>query len=376
MGAPPVVHLSYANVVATACLFILLGGTSYAALSITSKDVKPESLTGADIKDGSLVPQGLQKRPGLERAGRSEGLPGSAGRPGSPGGQGPPGTPGPGREVPTGTPVGVRLTLEGGPIVLTGYEAQFGVANDGGFGSGGGSGSGKAVYQDLTITGAPVASTHNLFKPATEGTQFKSAKLELLAPGGATAATIALGATSVTEVATRGAGPEREQTVSLLVVNPSAGLPSLTFTGPALPPGEEKVGEMTGLSSKVDLYEAHWGIEHAAAGGVGGGAGSGKTNVTDFTIRKPLDATSPELYDYVRTGKHLKEVGISIFQPGTANVLVRYVLSDVLIGGYDLDARFGAAEEIAIRFGKLEQFVPGPGGEQKGCYDVVKAANC
>src|SRR5215213_5840952 len=43
-------RLTYANVVATLALFVALGGSSYAALSITSKDVKNRSLKGGDLK--------------------------------------------------------------------------------------------------------------------------------------------------------------------------------------------------------------------------------------------------------------------------------------------------------------------------------------
>jgi hypothetical protein len=48
-------RLSYANVVATLALFVALGGSSYAALSITSKDVKNRSLTGADLRKNTIT---------------------------------------------------------------------------------------------------------------------------------------------------------------------------------------------------------------------------------------------------------------------------------------------------------------------------------
>lgn len=53
-------HLTYSNVVSTLCLFVVLGGASYAASivrknSVTSKSVKNESLTGKDVKDGGLT---------------------------------------------------------------------------------------------------------------------------------------------------------------------------------------------------------------------------------------------------------------------------------------------------------------------------------
>ena len=48
-------RLSYANVVATLALFVALGGSSYAALSLTGRDIRDASLTGRDIKRNSLT---------------------------------------------------------------------------------------------------------------------------------------------------------------------------------------------------------------------------------------------------------------------------------------------------------------------------------
>jgi len=47
-------HLTYANTVATLALFIALGGSSYAAVKITGKNVRNGSLTGKDIKRKSI----------------------------------------------------------------------------------------------------------------------------------------------------------------------------------------------------------------------------------------------------------------------------------------------------------------------------------
>ena len=48
-------RLTYANVVATLALFVALGGSSYAALKVTGRDVKNNSLTGRDVKKDSLT---------------------------------------------------------------------------------------------------------------------------------------------------------------------------------------------------------------------------------------------------------------------------------------------------------------------------------
>jgi hypothetical protein len=47
-------HLSYANVMATAAVFIALGGSSYATLKITGADVRDRSLTYRDLKRNTL----------------------------------------------------------------------------------------------------------------------------------------------------------------------------------------------------------------------------------------------------------------------------------------------------------------------------------
>lgn len=47
-------NLSYANVMSTVAVFVALGGSSYAALTITGRDIKDGSLTHRDIKRNSL----------------------------------------------------------------------------------------------------------------------------------------------------------------------------------------------------------------------------------------------------------------------------------------------------------------------------------
>jgi hypothetical protein len=44
-------RLTYANVMATIAVFVALGGSSYAALKVTSRNVPRDALTGADIKN-------------------------------------------------------------------------------------------------------------------------------------------------------------------------------------------------------------------------------------------------------------------------------------------------------------------------------------
>ena len=55
-------RLSYSNVMATLALFVALGGTSYAAATITGADVRNGSLTGKDVKNRSLTGVDIKNR--------------------------------------------------------------------------------------------------------------------------------------------------------------------------------------------------------------------------------------------------------------------------------------------------------------------------
>ena len=87
-------RLTYANVVSTACLFIVLGGTSYAVAtnSIGSGQIKNNSIRSKDIRNGQVTSRDVKNR-ALRAADFKAGqLP--AGPPGAQGPQGPKGQPG------------------------------------------------------------------------------------------------------------------------------------------------------------------------------------------------------------------------------------------------------------------------------------------
>jgi hypothetical protein len=82
-------RLTYANVVSTACLFIVLGGSAAAATKlITGKQIKNNSISSADIKDRSLL------RRDFKRGQLVRGPVGPQGVQGAQGQQGPQGPPG------------------------------------------------------------------------------------------------------------------------------------------------------------------------------------------------------------------------------------------------------------------------------------------
>jgi hypothetical protein len=91
---------TYANVVATCALMLALGGTAWAAVrvngaqivdrTITARDVKVGSLTGAEVRNGSLAAADLSAatRRALRGAAGPAGASGATGTPGAPGAAG------------------------------------------------------------------------------------------------------------------------------------------------------------------------------------------------------------------------------------------------------------------------------------------------
>ena len=81
--------LSYANVMATAAVFIALGGTSYAAITVTGRNVRDASLTGKDLRNNSVTGRDVRNRSLLAADFKPGQLPaGQAGAPGPKGDQG------------------------------------------------------------------------------------------------------------------------------------------------------------------------------------------------------------------------------------------------------------------------------------------------
>lgn len=97
MFAKVLIHFRQQYLGALALFIVLGGGTSYAAVVITGKNVKDDSLTTKDIKNSSLLKQDFragQLPAGPPGATGAQGAPGAKGDNGAPGTPGSPGLPG------------------------------------------------------------------------------------------------------------------------------------------------------------------------------------------------------------------------------------------------------------------------------------------
>jgi hypothetical protein len=125
-------RLSYANVMSSIAVLLALGGTSYAAATITGKNVKNSSLTGTDIKNSSLTSSDVKDRSLLGKDFKAGELP--AGPAGPAGAQGPKGADGAnganGANGEPGTSI-FKSTIPSGTTV----RGAWGVGGDGGSGN-------------------------------------------------------------------------------------------------------------------------------------------------------------------------------------------------------------------------------------------------
>jgi type VI protein secretion system component Hcp len=391
--------LSYANVVATICLFITLGGTSYAAVKITGADIKPESVTGANIKDGSLLAKDFKKgqlpggkpgapgAPGQAGAQGGQGAAGAQGAPGAAGAQGPQGEPGEAAAPPPGGPATTeRLTIAASPspIVVNVLSSSL----DGVFEEG----APKAAFEGLEVTATPGADAPQLLAAVASGKHLASAKLEVTVPGAASpTATLELGEMTVASFAVSGSGEERTEQMRLTVPSPGGSQtepPRLVWAAgaPALPAPGQKVGEMTlaGVSGTINLISdptaavepEGWGLVGPELTG-GGGGGAGRAKFETFRVVKAVDSRSPELLDAMRFGKHFTLATIKVFVPGTTTPATTYELKDASFGGYHLRGGPVPIEELALNYSAIKQTVPVAGGEPKvGCWSPQENKAC
>lgn len=100
-------HVTYANVVSTICLFVVLSGTAYAAATLPFNSVGPAQLkanavNSAKVQDGALLRKDFRAGQLLAGPRGPVGLQGPAGATGASGARGPAGPPGPKGD--TGTP--------------------------------------------------------------------------------------------------------------------------------------------------------------------------------------------------------------------------------------------------------------------------------
>jgi type VI secretion system secreted protein Hcp len=142
-------------------------------------------------------------------------------------------------------------------------------------------------------------------------------------------------------------------------------------------------GPSTSKQDAIDILSFSFGATQTAVigqGSSGGEARSGRANVSDVTIMKVLDKTSPLLFDDCVTGNYLKKVDIIYDKPmgDSQEDYFKIHMEDALITSIQLSGSSeNPVESISFAFSKVKvSYNPEEDGSLKGFidkgFDVLK----
>ena len=119
--------------------------------------------------------------------------------------------------------------------------------------------------------------------------------------------------------------------------------------------GESKDNEHAG---EIDVLAWSWGMSNSGTMHAGGGAGSGKVSIQDFSFTKYIDKSSPILFLKVCNGDSFPDATLVVRKAGNKPLeyftlkFTNVIVSSVSIGGTSGEDRL--TEDITLNFSKVE----------------------
>jgi type VI secretion system secreted protein Hcp len=117
--------------------------------------------------------------------------------------------------------------------------------------------------------------------------------------------------------------------------------------------GESKDDKHKG---EIDIQSWSWGATQTGSMAAGGGGGAGKVSMQDFSFTKSIDKSSPKLFEALATGKHLKEVKLTLRGSSSVEYLT-ITLTDVLVSSYSTGGSSGddrPTESVSLNFAQIK----------------------
>jgi type VI secretion system secreted protein Hcp len=122
-------------------------------------------------------------------------------------------------------------------------------------------------------------------------------------------------------------------------------------------PGESKEPEHMDW---IEILAFNWSEANKALSRAGGAA-AGKVEPEDFHLVKMYDKSSPRLFLYCASGKHIKSADLEVtrsYGEGHSYVFIKYNFEDVVITFYqtsgDINRYPGVLDEFSLNFAKLK----------------------
>jgi type VI protein secretion system component Hcp len=124
-----------------------------------------------------------------------------------------------------------------------------------------------------------------------------------------------------------------------------------------------------GIPGSIDLTLNSWATVNTG--------GMAAPTFYPFVVSKAIDAHSAALLNRFFTSQHTTKVTIELLQPGSEDVYSKYVLTDVVIVGFNVTGDAAPLERLDLDAKRVESTVPLPGGgTARSCWDRVTNSSC
>ena len=107
----------------------------------------------------------------------------------------------------------------------------------------------------------------------------------------------------------------------------------------------------------IEISSFQWGVGRGISSPMGGSADreSSAPSVSEIVVTKTSDRASPLLSRCAATACHYRSAVLEMRRPGGDNRMTRYMLSNVIIGGYHMSSGGDRpTESLSINFTKIE----------------------
>ena len=129
---------------------------------------------------------------------------------------------------------------------------------------------------------------------------------------------------------------------------------------------------------EIDLESWSWGASNSGSAHMGGGAGTGKVSMHDFSFTMQINKATPKLAEKCATGEHIKKALLTCRKAGKEQQdFQKVTFTDLLVSSYHTSGSSeNPIDNISLNFAKIEfeykeQKADGTlGGAVKAGYDL------
>jgi type VI secretion system secreted protein Hcp len=109
---------------------------------------------------------------------------------------------------------------------------------------------------------------------------------------------------------------------------------------------------------EIDIESFSWGLSSMGSGHRGGGSGTGKVDISDITIQKQVDRSSPSLMLLCANGKHIAKGKLTLRKSGESPLEYLTIdLESIFVSSYQVSGANGGGiptESVALNFVKVK----------------------